>query len=360
MKLHFNKLFIGIALLSLAFVACDKKEQIDDQQGLIIKDGKILLTAGYQPPVPDGKYTFNIMYRVCYFDAGDSVYINGVPYAVFPYDAGGDDESDQSSSWARFWVDTNRSGLYKGLYPKSAFSSQISDYENPTVIIPRRVKAINYNTSNAAVSVNAPVDGRVMPTTAFATTANLEDSMIFRNTIAMLRLKMRYSTNFARAIDPNASQDNGWPVITFDSVRFITPNHPLSGTGYIHNPYTTTPSSSEPLLVLNAGGDDTICYYFNDAVSLVAQAGDVDEPTSFDDKTVCFLPIIAMNDTPATVEVHFTARFNNGADTAIAKHYVYTKGNTLHSTRNMITTIFLNFLKKTDFTTRCREVQVNP
>ena len=351
MKSNLNHLFIGIALLSFAFVACDKNEQTEDPQGHVIQDGKILLTAGYQPPVSDSKYTFNIFYNVCYFDKGDSIYVNGAPYAVFPYDAGGDDESDDASSWARVWVDTNSTGLYKGLYPKSAFASSITDYENPTVIMPRRVKGINYNTSKPAVSINAPQDGRVIPTTAFATTANLSDSMVFRNTIAMLSIRLRYHSDFARGIDPSATQASGWPEIVFDSIRFITPNHSMSGTGYIHNPYTTTPSTSEPLLILNEGGNDNICYYFEDSDTLSPQPGTSSRPSSVIEQAIGFLPIIAMNTTPTTVEIHFTAKLNDGRT---LKHYVYTKNNNLYTTRNLITTIYFHFLTTSDFNTYCQ------
>jgi len=351
MKSNLNHLFIGIALLSFAFVACDKNEQTEDPQGHVIQDGKILLTAGYQPPVSDSKYTFNIFYNVCYFDKGDSIYVNGAPYAVFPYDAGGDDESDDASSWARVWVDTNSTGLYKGLYPKSAFASSITDYENPTVIMPRRVKSINYKTYEPAVSINAPEDGRVIPTTAFATTANFNDSMVFRNTLAMLCFKLRYHANFARCIDPSATQASGWPEIVFDSIRLITPNHPMSGMGYIHNPYTTTPSTSEPLLTLNAGGNDTISYYFMDSDTMGPKAGNPSNPGTVTAIDIAFAPIIAMNSTPTTVEIHFTAKLNDGT----LKHYVYTKSNTLYTTRNMITTVYFHFLTNSDFNSYCHE-----
>ena len=210
MKLHSKHLFIGTALLAFLFSGCDKNEQIE-QQGPIIKDGKILLTAGYNAPRSDSKYTFNVFYNVCFFDNEDSVYVNGNPFAVFPYNGGGDDETDTASSWAHIWVDTNSTGIYKGLYPKSAFTSSIANYETPTVFIPRRVQAIDYNeyTVSSNVHINAPVDGRIIPTTAYTTASSIEDSLIFHNTIAMLAIKLRYHRDFAKAIDPSATAATG-------------------------------------------------------------------------------------------------------------------------------------------------------
>ena len=357
MRLNIKHIFMGIAWVSLTLAACDKNEQINPDEP-VIKDGKILLTAGYNPPVSDSKYTFNVFYNVCFFDANDSVFINGIPYTVFPYSNGGDDETENSSSWAHIWVDTNSTGIYKGLFPSNAFTSNISNYEQPTVRIPRRVKGIDYNdyTIESAVRINAPSDGRVIPTTAYTTADAIHDSLIFRNTIAMLALKLRYHPNFARAIDPNASQAAGWPMIIFDSVRIITPNHPMSGSGYIHNPYTQTPNNQQPLLILNPGGNDTISFYFDEAVGMGPKPGNASNPVTVSEQSIGFMPIIAMDNTPATIEIFFTARFNNGVGGPVKK-YVYRKSNVLYSTRNMITTIFLHFLKSSDFTDYCTEIQ---
>lgn len=356
MKLHSKHLFIGTALLAFLFSGCDKNEQIE-QQGPIIKDGKILLTAGYNAPRSDSKYTFNVFYNVCFFDNEDSVYVNGIPYAVFPYNGGGDDETDTASSWAHIWVDTNSTGIYKGLYPKSAFTSSIANYENPTVFIPRRVQAIDYNeyTVSSNVHINAPVDGRIIPTTAYTTASSIEDSLIFHNTIAMLAVKLRYHRDFAKAIDPSATAATGYPVIIFDSLRITTPGHPLSGSGYISNPYVPTPSTSAPLLILNAGGPNNICYTFPDAIGMNPKPGNSSNPSTVNEQSIGFLPIITMPSRQANIEIFFTARFNNGVGGPV-KHYVYSKMGYLNTTRNLITTVFFHFLTANDFTSFCTEL----
>ena len=356
MKLHTKHLFIGTALLSLLFAACDKNEQ-NVQREPIIKDGKILLTAGYNAPRDYSNYTFNVFYNVCFFDSGDSVYVNGLPYAVFPYDGGGDDETDTASSWAHIWVDTNSTGIYKGLYPKSAYSSHITNYENPTVVIPRRVKGIDYNeyTTSSNVRINTPVDGRIIPTTAYTTASSIEDSLIFHNTIAMLAIKLRYHRDFAKAIDPSATAATGYPVIIFDSIRITTPGHPISGSGYIYNPYVSTPSTSAPLLILNTGGNDTITFSFDEAIGMSPKPGNSASPSTVNEQAIGFLPIITMPSRQANIEIFFTARFNNGIGGPV-KHYVYSKMGYLNTTRNLITTIFFHFLTASDFTSFCTEL----
>ena len=330
-----NILAIGLVACGL-FSACNKEVVNTDPE---VPEGKILLKAGYENPRGNEKYTFNIDLSRCFFNLGDSVYINGLPYAVFPYETSSGIESDTASSRAHIWADISTDNHYKAMYPKEAFASSIGDVDNPTVIVPSHMKAIPSGPALPTnVHIHANNDGRIMPTTAYSTSTGLTDSLFFRNTVSLLYLSLKYNYAFGNAID-NLSSTDGYPVITVDSVRLTSTTDVLSGNGSISNPYSTN-----PVLVLNSTGSHTITYTFTDTPSGLY-------PTSKNAQEVGFMPIVPNLNSTINMEVFFKAVLKNG--TGATRHYVYSKTGSVPvvTERNKILSINVPFSTASDFNT---------
>jgi hypothetical protein len=317
---------IGIALLSV-FSACKKENSI-------VPDGKILFSAGYVQPSSDSKYTIltSTQRLQAFFNSNDQVYINGLPYTVFPY-ATTDDESDNASSHARIWADISSDHTYKGLYPASAFTSDITNFDHPTILIPETVKVLPYNTDTR---IHEPVDGRILPTTAYCTSNEIEDSLVFRNTMSFIRLEIVYDIDFAKRLEA-ATGTVGYPPINIESVRLTTDATPLSGSGYIQNPFT-----QQPYAVLNSGNANTIYYSFSD-ISTNISAGS--------SRRIGLLPIIPNLNTRATMEIIFTTLDGS-------HHFRYTKrsNNSIVTTRSKFIDITVYFESYSDYDSNVEQI----
>lgn len=341
MKKNYFIILMGI-VLATALVSCDKDKNDGGKQS-VIRDGKIMLTASYDAPKSNTKYSFNIDNLSCFFDLGDSVYVNGLPYAVFPYETDYP-ETDSASAHARIWADISSSGVYKALYPKSAFTNFTTDIDHPSVFIPDTVKPIPTETfaMGATFALNPATDGRSLPTTAYVTDDDLDDNLQFHNTMGMILFSMKYNYRFGSAIESAASSSNGYPYIEVTRIEITTPAYALTGSGTITNPYSDT-----PVLTLNSNGNHTIIYDVENSTGIPPQ------PRANTDYV--YLPIVPLPATTATITFYFTTHF---VHTGSVRHFRYTKTitNGLHVERNTITNVIIGLSTQADFNNYCTEL----
>jgi hypothetical protein len=339
MKKIVYSIFLGFALIA-SFASCNKNENKH-----VIQDGKILLTADQDLIDPETKHSFNTSNRTSFFNTDDSVFINGRAYAVFPYSTN-IYESTNASAHARIWADISSSGDYKGLYPKSAFTNQITDFDHPSVYLPDTVVPIPTSTfyMGNTFEINPAVDGRIIPMTAYVTNESINDNLQFHNTIGMILLKLRYNYEFAMLIDPTVTNFADLEGIYMEVTRvdITTPNVPITGTGVISNPFSTTPK-----LVINANGGHKIVYMVDSPVGI--------SPTEDSPKDYVFLPIVDFPYTTATIDLYFTT---HSLVSGQVRHFKYSKTitNGLKVERNKITRVNVGLSTSSDFNNYCTEL----
>lgn len=337
-----NVYSIFLALAAIVFLASCNKNEVKSEKEHVIVDGKIMLTAGVNKMTPEGKYSFNASGSATnpvpssFFDLNDSVYINGLPYAVFPYSTEYP-ETDTASAHARIWADISASGEYKGLYPKSAFASNLTDANHPAVVFPDTVKAFPTEMFflGSIFRINPQQDGRVMPMTAYVTNDAINDNLQFHNTIGMFLLSLKYNYAFAAQIDPMASSGVGYPYLEVTRVEITTPNFPIQGAGTIANPYSSTPA-----LTINSDQGHKVVYTLDATLGI--------QPTQRGATDLMFLPSVPFPTTRATVDIYFTTHAIHSGET---HHFVYSKtiNNKLHCERNTINNLIVSFSNAADF-----------
>ena len=349
MKKNIYCIFLGLAAITL-LASCNKNEVIEDNDPVIV-DGKILFSAEINTMKPDpsaAKYSFNAAGNATdpnpniFFNLGDSVYINGRPYAVFPYYSEYP-ETENASAHARIWADIDSTGTYKGLFPKSTFTD-ISDIDHPMLLMPESMKAFPTDLYylGSIFEINPADDGRVMPMTAYVTHQTIHEMLRFKNTMGMLLLSLRYNYPFGACIDPQSSSEAGYPYIEVTRVKITTPNVALTGTGTISDPY-----GDAPQVTIGPNGGHTMTYTIDSTVGI--------QPTQRGAQDLLFLPIVPFPATPATIEVYFTT---HSLVSGTEHHYKYSRtvnsgNNMLHAERGQYNNLILSFTSAADYNTYC-------
>lgn len=342
MKKNIYSIFLGLA--AIAFFASCNENEVNQIKEPVIVDGKILLSASIDTMTPEAsgaKYSFNAAGTPTdpipnvFFDANDSVYINGLPYAVFPYMTEYP-ETDTSSAHARIWADVSSSGDYKGLYPKSAFSS-ISNIDQPEIVVPDTVTPFPTDLYylGSIFKINPAKDGRIMPMTAYVRNQDFNDMLQFKNTMGMFLFSLRYNFPFGACIDPLSGSASGYPYVIVNRIEITTPSVALTGTGAITDPYSNTPSAA-----INSNVGHKIIYKVETPTGI--------QPTQRGAQDLLFLPIVPFAITNATIDIYFTTR---SLITGEERNYKYSKtvNNKLHAERSTINNLIINFSTAADF-----------
>ena len=346
MKKNIYCIFLGLAAIAL-FASCEKNE-ITEITDPVIANGKIQFTAAtnkMQQDPSEAKYSFNAAGNSSdpnpniFFNSSDSVYINGRPYAVFPYSFEYP-ETDEASAHAHIWADIDSTGVYKGLFPKSAFTD-ISDVDHPVLMMPDTMHAFPTDLYyvGSIFEINPARDGRVMPMTAYVTHEHITDMLRFKNTMGMFLLSLRYNFPFGACIDPQSTSELGYPYVEVTRVEITTPYVPLNGVGTITNPY-----GDSPYVTIGANGGHTMIYTIDSTVGIL--------PTQRGAQDLLFLPIVPFPTTRATVNIYFTTHSLVSGTTHKYK-YSKTVNNKLHAERGQYNNLIVNFSTAADYNTYC-------